>query len=312
MSDLLGPMPPTPDVGPVAPDAGRLEPLSPGVFVWRGTDGAGRAGPNAGVIVEDDGITLVDTVCAPSAARALNEQLKGFRVPVRRVVYTSSHVDAVGGSSVFWMAARYGRPQTSALLDQPVPIDAYRRLVPAYADEFDDEFRTRPVSHTIVSAAWLTEKVCVVPTTGAQAENLVVLVPSAGVLFAGAMATFGATPNAYDGDPEAWADALGELGEQAPVIVPGVGPVGDAASMLVLAGLPVRRGRRRRRSPPDPRRPVGRLARPRARRRERRAGRPTGRRRHRRTGGHAAPPRTGLTRRPVARQGAAATSRQRP
>ena len=60
------------------------------------------------------------------------------------------------------------------------------------------------------------------------------LVPSAGVLFAGAMATFGATPNAYDGDPEAWADALGELGEQAPVIVPGVGPVGDAASMLVM------------------------------------------------------------------------------
>ena len=234
MSDLLGPMPPTPDVGPVAPDAGRLEPLSPGVFVWRGTDGAGRPGPNAGVIVEDDGITLVDTVCAPSAARALNEELKGFRVPVRRVVYTSSHVDAVGGSSVFWMAARYGRPQTSALLDQPVPIDAYRRLVPAYADEFDEEFRTRPVSHTIASAAWLTEKVCVVPTAGAQAENLVVLVPSAGVLFAGAMASFATTPNAYDGDPEAWADALGELGEQAPVIVPGVGPVGDAASMLVL------------------------------------------------------------------------------
>ena len=234
MSDLLGPMPPTPDVGPVAPDAGRLEPLSPGVFVWRGTDGAGRPGPNAGVIVEDDGITLVDTVSAPSAARALNEELKGFRVPVRRVVYTSSHVDAVGGSSVFWMAARYGRPQTSALLDQPVPIDAYRRLVPAYADEFDEEFRTRPVSHTIASAAWLTEKVCVVPTAGAQAENLVVLVPSAGVLFAGAMASFATTPNAYDGDPETWADALGELGEQAPVIVPGVGPVGDAASMLVL------------------------------------------------------------------------------
>ncbi|MCU0310184.1 MAG: MBL fold metallo-hydrolase [Acidimicrobiales bacterium] len=234
MSDLLGPMPPTPDVGPVAPDAGRLEPLSPGVFVWRGTDGSGGPGPNAGVIVEDDGITLVDTVAAPSAARALNEQLKGFRVPVRRVVYTSSHVDAVGGSSVFWMAARYGRAQTSALLDQPVPIDAYRRLVPAYADEFDETFATRPVSHTITGAAWLTEKVCVVPTTGPQSESLVVLVPSAGVLFAGSVAVFETTPNAYDGDPEAWADALGELGEQAPVVVPGVGPVGDAGSMLVL------------------------------------------------------------------------------
>lgn len=234
MSELLGPMPPTPDVGPIAPDAGQLEPLSPGVFVWRDTDGRGRPGPNAGVVVEDDGITLIDTVASPSAARALNEALKGFRVPVRRVVYTSSHVDAVGGSSVFWMAARYGRPQTSALLDQPVPLDAYRRLVPAYADEFDEEFRTRPVSHTIASAAWLTQKVCVVPATGPQAENLVVLVPSAGVLFAGALAVFATTPNAYDGNPEAWADTLGELSEQAPVVVPGVGPVGDAGSLLVL------------------------------------------------------------------------------
>lgn len=233
MSDLLGPMPPTPDVGPVATDAGRLEPLAPGVHVWRGTDGLGGPGPNVGVVVEDDGITLVDTLAAPSPARALNEALRRFGVPVRRVVYTSSHVASVGGSAVFWMAARYGRAQTSALLDQPVPLDAYRRLVPAYAGEFDGDFRTRPVSHTVTSAAWLTPLVCAVPTAGHQAENLVVLVPSAGVLFAGALASFGVTPNAYDGDPEAWADTLGELGDQAPVVVPGTGPVGDAQSLLV-------------------------------------------------------------------------------
>jgi glyoxylase-like metal-dependent hydrolase (beta-lactamase superfamily II) len=234
MSDLLGPMPPTPDVGPVAPDAGRLEPVAPGVWAWLGTDGAGGPGPNAGVVVDDDGITVIDTLWSPSAARALNEELKRFRVPVRRVVYTSSHVDAVGGSSVFWMAARYGRSQTSALLDQPVPLDAYRRLVPTYADEYDDEFRTRPVSHTVDHAAWLTPTVCVVPATGQQAENVVVLVPSAGVLFAGALATFGTTPNAYDGDPEVWADTLGELGDQARVIVPGIGPVGGPGHLLAL------------------------------------------------------------------------------
>lgn len=231
---MLGPMPPTPDVGPIAPDAGRLEPLAPGAFVWLGTDGFGAPGPNAGVIVEDDGITVIDTLPSPSAARALNERLKGFGVPVRRVVYTSSHVDAVGGSSVFWMAARYGRGQTSALLDQPVPLDAYRRLVPAYADDFDEAFRTRPVSHTVDQAAWLTPLVCAVPVVGPQAESLIVVVPSAGVVFAGAVALFGTTPNAYDGDPEAWADTLGELGDQAAVIVPGVGPVGDDADVLAL------------------------------------------------------------------------------
>ena len=222
----LGPMPPTPDVGPVAPDAGTLEPVAPGVWVWIGTDGRGRPGPNVGVVVEDDGITLVDTLPAPSAARALNQALQRFGVPVRRVVYTSSHVESVGGSAVFWMAARYGRPQTSALLEQPVPVDAYRRLVPGYAHDYDEEFATRPVSHVVDAAAWLTPVVCAVPVQGHQDQNLVVLVPTAGVLFAGAMATFGTTPNAYDGDPEAWADTLGELREQAPVVIPGTGPVG--------------------------------------------------------------------------------------
>jgi len=228
-------MPPTPDVGPVAADAGSLEPIAPGVWVWQGTDGAGGPGPNAGVVVEDDGITLVDTLSAPSAARALNNELqRRFGVPIRRVVYTSSHVDSVGGSAVFWMAARYGRPQTSALLEQPVPLDAYRRLVPGYAHDYDAGFATRPVSHVVDAAAWLTPLVCAVPVQGHQEQNLVVLVPSAGVLMAGSMASFGVTPNAYDGNPETWADALGELGEQAPVVVPGTGRVGSGGDVTAL------------------------------------------------------------------------------
>jgi len=230
----LGPMPPTPDVGQVAEDAGSLEPIAPGVWVWLGTDGRGRPGPNVGVIVEDDGITLVDTVAAPSPARALNNRLQRFGVPIRRVVYTSSHVESVGGSAVFWMAARYGRPQTSALLEQPVPVEAYRRLVPGYAHDYDEEFATRPVSHVVDAAAWLTPLVCAVPVRGHQDQNLVVLVPSAGVLFGGAVVPFGTTPNAYDGDPEAWADTLGELREQATVVVPGTGPVGGPDRLMTL------------------------------------------------------------------------------
>ena len=72
------------------------------------------------------------------------------------------------------------------------------------------------------------------PVAGHQEQNLVVLVPSAGVLFTGALGTFGTTPNAYDGDPEAWADTLGELRDQAPVVVPGTGPVGGPDHLTAL------------------------------------------------------------------------------
>jgi hypothetical protein len=83
-------------------------------------------------------------------------------------------------------------------------------------------------------SAYLTASHLVVPTQGQMLENLVVLVPEAEVLFGGAMCTFGVTPNAFDGDPAAWADALGELLELAPIIVPGIGPVGGAEELVAL------------------------------------------------------------------------------
>ena len=67
-----------------------------------------------------------------------------------------------------------------------------------------------------------------------MAENLMVLVPSTDTLFAGAMCTFGTTPNAFDGNPEIWADSLGDLVEMAGTIVPGIGPVGGSDDVVAL------------------------------------------------------------------------------
>ncbi|WP_334141589.1 MBL fold metallo-hydrolase [Rhabdothermincola sp.] len=212
---------------------GHLQQLAPGVHTWL-SEPAGHGQTNAGVIVDDDGVTLIDCLLAPALAAPLAEEIAASQLPVRRVVYTSSHVEFTGGSSVFWMAARYGRRQTSALLDQPANPAVYRALYPDHAQAFDDDFATRPVSHTVDTAAWLSPTVCALPTAGQQHENLVALLPAADVLFAGAMCSFGVTPNAFDGDPEAWADALSELAGLATTIVPGIGPVGGADDLLAL------------------------------------------------------------------------------
>lgn len=211
---------------------GALEQIAPSLYVWAQRPPSHDAA-NAGVIVDDDSITVVDTLLVPSQAGPFMAALEPFGVPIKRAVYTSSHAEFVGGSATFWMAARYGRSLTSALLDQPVSTDALQRLHPAYARELV-ELVTRPVSHTVDAAAYLTTSHLVVPTQGQMAENLVVLVPELEVLFAGAMASFGVTPNAFDGDPLAWADALGELGDLATIIVPGIGPVGGADELLTL------------------------------------------------------------------------------
>lgn len=225
--DSGAPPPPVSDTG-----SGQLRHLAAGAYVWlQQPHRHGR--PNAGVVVDDDGVTVVDTLLVPSQSTAFAGAVAGFGIPVRRCVYTSSHAEFTGGSASFALAARYGSPATSAAMDQPANTEAFKRLHPEVADEFDD-LATRPVSHTVDSAVWLTEALCVVPTRGQSDGNLVVFVPGADVLFAGAMCSFGVTPNCFAGDPVVWADALGDLAELAGRVVPGVGHLGGPADMVAL------------------------------------------------------------------------------
>lgn len=209
-----------------------LRPLGEGAWAWVQRP-HGHDRPNAGVVADDDGLTVVDTLLVPSQAAALVEALEPLGLPIRRAVYSSAHAEATGGSSVFWSAARYGRPQTSALLDQPADPTALARLHPSVAEELAEP-TTRPVSHTVDTAAWLSPRVCAVPSGGQMQENLVALVPEVDVLFAGAMCCFGVTPNAFDGDPAAWAEALADLRDLATTVVPGIGPVGGADDVVAL------------------------------------------------------------------------------
>lgn len=210
-----------------------LTTLAPGVLAWLDPS-PGPGHPNAGVVVDEDGITVIDTLCVPSQWEPFADAVDALDRPVRRVVLTSSHIPYVGGTPRFWRAGIYGTAQTSAHLDQPPNVDAYRRLFPSVADEFDDELRTRPVSHVVAEATYVSGAVMAVPLPGQMDENLVAVVPGAGVVFAGALCSFGVTPMAFQGDLLAWADSLAQVSELGDVIVPGHGPVGGADEVLAL------------------------------------------------------------------------------
>lgn len=207
-----------------------LQPLAQGVFAWVGSP-ARPGSPNAGVVVDADGTTVIDTLTAPSQYEPFAAAVEALGFPVRRVVLTGDHIEYVGGTARFRMAAVYGSASASAHLDQPPNPPVYRALFPQLADEFDDDLSTRPVTHVVAEATQLTPATYAVPIDGQSALNLVVLVPEADVLFTGAMGSFGVTPLAFDGDPAAWADSLDELIELAEVIVPGHGPVGGAEAV---------------------------------------------------------------------------------
>ena len=207
--------------------------LVPGVYAQlSGVPGHGAT--NAGVVLDDDGVTVIDTLMVRSQWEPFAAAVEALGRPVRRVVLSSSNIEFAGGTPAFRLAGIYGRPQASAHLDQPADPSLFRRLHPAFADEFDDEVTTRPVSHMIDAPVQLTPACAVFPFSGQQEENLVTVVAGAGVVFGGAMTSFEVTPNAAQGDPARWADQLDELVALGPIVVPGHGPIGGEEEVRAL------------------------------------------------------------------------------
>ncbi len=212
-----------------------LHALAQGVFAWLQTP-SGPGVANAGVVLDADGATVIDTLTVPSQYEPFGDAVDALGFPVRRIVLTGDHIEFVGGTARFKMAAVFGSVSASAHLDQPPNPAVYRSLFPDLAVEFDDDMRTRPVTHIVADATQLTAAAFAIPIDGQSAMNLAVLVPESDVLFAGALCSFGVTPLAFDGDLAAWIESLESLADLATTIVPGHGPVGGADDVRLQQG----------------------------------------------------------------------------
>ena len=212
-----------------------LTEVADGVLAWLQPGGESGVS-NAGVVVDHDGITVIDTLMVRAQWEPFAAAVAELGRPVKRVVLTHAHVDHVGGTRAFPAAAIYASPETSALLDQEMPIDAYKAFMPAFEAGFDDlaEHGTRPVTHLVDGPAQLTPRVEVLPATGHTSGDLMLVVADVDVCFAGDLCFFGVTPLAFQGDPATWAEVLDAVADMAEVIVPGHGPVGGEAEVRVL------------------------------------------------------------------------------
>lgn len=205
-----------------------LTEIADGVFAWIQA-GGGSGVSNAGVVIDDDGITIIDTLMVRSQWEPFAAAVDALGLPVRRVLLTHAHIDHVGGTTAFPKAAVYGSQQTSELLDSDMPVGAYQAFMPAFAEEFDElaETGTRPVTHLVDDPAWLTTRIEVLPATGHTQGDLMALVADADLCFTGDLCFFGVAPLAFQGDPSAWADVLDGVADLAAKFVPGHGPIAN-------------------------------------------------------------------------------------
>ncbi len=213
--------------------------LGQGVFAW--CHPSPRFGDsNVGLVIDADGLTVIDTTATPERGAAVRIAIEGLTadlaLPIKRVVLSSSRVAFSGGGGAFWQAGFYGTEATSEALDVPANPEALRRLLPHLEAAYDAEFTTRPITHTVGEPAQLTGAATGLPLAGESPANLVVQVEGAKVAFAGALASFGVTPLAFDGDPSAWIESLLVLQETSDTIVPGHGLPGGAADVTDLIG----------------------------------------------------------------------------
>lgn len=213
--------------------------LATGVFAYIHPSPAfGRS--NVGLLIDADGLTVFDTTASPSGGDLVRHQIleltAQLELPIKRVVLSSSRIAFSGGGAPFWSAAFYGSDTTSEQLDAPPNPMAFRRLLPEFADQYPEDFATRPITHTVSEEAWLTGASFAVPLPGESSQNLTLRLEGPGVVFAGALASFGVTPLTYDADLLAWITSLEQLKTMGRTIIPGHGMPGGIGDVDDLIG----------------------------------------------------------------------------
>lgn len=220
----------------------RAVPVADRVWMVQGEAAMGSAAnrnfiSNAGFVVTDEGVVVVDALGSPALAEELLAEIRRVTpLPLRWVIVTHYHADHIYGLQVLRgagakvLAHRDGRTYLSsdtaalrlkASREELFPwIDENTRLVEA--DEWIGDERRLVLGGT---------EIVVRPVGPAHtAEDLVVWLPAQRTLFAGDLVFRGRIPFVGQADSRGWLASLDRLlADGATTIVPGHGPVSATA-----------------------------------------------------------------------------------
>ena len=188
-----------------------------GVYAAISGDGS-KAGSNAGFIVGNNGVLVVDTFVDPAPAKELLAEIrKVTNLPVRFVVNTHYHLDHTGGNAVFADAGAtivaqrnlrgWLRTENLKFFRDPRPEDRARvegLVLPdvTYTEAMDIFLGSRGV------------QVRYMP--GHTGGDSVVIAPDANVVFGGDLIWQKHLPNLIDATTKAWIETLDELAAEHP------------------------------------------------------------------------------------------------
>jgi cyclase len=215
-----------------------LKEIGPGVYAAISQES------NAGLIIGDDAVLVVDSFFQPNTARALLSEIRKITPkPVRYLVNTHYHADHVSGDQIFKdvgaiiVAHRnvraWIRPENLRMFGD-VPNPAFKALMAQRIAQLPlpDLVTESPIT------IWLgARRVDVRPAEGHTGGDLVVSVPDAKVLFCGDL-LWRMPPNIVDGAVSKWIAtdrSFEHLPEAASMVfVPGHGDVATVKDVAIF------------------------------------------------------------------------------
>jgi glyoxylase-like metal-dependent hydrolase (beta-lactamase superfamily II) len=197
-----------------------------------------KAGANAGFVIGDDSVLVIDSFLYPQATRALVAEIRRVTPkPIRYVVNTHYHLDHTGGDAVLHEAgaAIIAHRNTRSWLKSENLHLFGDRITPEFRAQID-ALPLPDITTDTSLTVWLGSRKVVVRTVlGHTGSDLTVAVPDASVLFTGDMLWRKVPPNLIDGSVREWlatdADLLAAPGAARTVFVPGHGDVATAADV---------------------------------------------------------------------------------
>ncbi len=228
---LSGPAPAQPAIPGTLPFV--LKQLGPGVYA--AIDGPEhKAGSNAGFVIGDDGVLVVDSFFDSGAAKALVAEIRRLTPkPIRYVVDTHYHADHTGGGQVLRDAGAI------IIAHRNVRAWVRRYNITLFGDRITPELKSSiealPLPDLTTDkdlTVWLGSRKVVVRTVlGHTGGDLTIFVPDAKVLFCGDMLWRKMAPNLIDGSVKEWAATDSDFARMRDAAhthyVPGHGDVAD-------------------------------------------------------------------------------------
>jgi cyclase len=217
-----------------------LKPL--GHNAWAAIDDAkGDAGANAGFVIGDDSVAVIDTFENPDAANQLLAEIRKLtKLPVKYVINTHYHIDHVAGNRVFQEAGAV------VLAQRNVRTWIHTENLKFFGKDIKPEEKAKVAglgAPDIVydSGATLflgSRRIDVRVFPGHTGGDSVVFIPDAAVVFCGDLFWRNTLPNLIDASTAAWLSTLDAISAAAltATFVPGHGDVGTAADVKAFRG----------------------------------------------------------------------------